>query len=194
MENIMGHRLSKIYTRTGDSGETGLGTGERVAKDHPRIEAIGDIDELNCQLGVLLCKGLPGELRQTLATVQHRLFDIGAGLSMPGARSLSCQAVRELEALLDKLNATLPPLKEFILPGGSPAAACCHVARAVCRRSERRLVTLSRQETIDPAVLQYINRLSDLLFVMARVLAHQAGGEEVQWHNPSRQGPETAGR
>ncbi|HHH36616.1 MAG TPA: cob(I)yrinic acid a,c-diamide adenosyltransferase [Gammaproteobacteria bacterium] len=188
----MGHRLSKIYTRTGDAGETGLGDGARVAKDHPRIEAIGDIDELNCQLGVLLCTELPDKLRQALTGIQQRLFDIGAGLSMPGMPCLPEGAVEKLETLLDELNATLPPLKEFILPGGSQAAASCHVARAVCRRSERRLVTLARQEALDPAIMQYVNRLSDLLFVMARVLARLADSEEVQWRNPSRADPETS--
>lgn len=186
----MGNRLSKIYTRTGDAGITGLGNGARIPKDHPRIEAIGDIDELNCHLGVLLTTSPPEEAGQNLTTIQQHLFDIGAELSVPGMKQFPAQAVQELEALLDKFNSTLPPLREFILPGGSQATAFCHVARAVCRRSERRLVTLASQEDVNPHIIQYINRLSDLLFVMARILARHDHSGEIQWRNPSRAAPD----
>ncbi len=192
-EGAMGNRLSKIYTRTGDNGETGLGDGTRIPKDHPRIEAIGDIDELNCHLGVLLSTALPGSLQRNLTEIQQKLFDIGAELSMPDMQRLSAQEVQELEALLDDLNGALPPLREFILPGGSQATAFCHVARAVCRRSERRLVTLAAREAVNLHVIRYINRLSDLLFVVARVLARHTENEEVQWRNPSRSRPENPG-
>ena len=175
----MGHRLSKIYTRTGDDGSTGLGDGGRVAKDSPRIEAIGAVDELNSQLGVLRTHDLSEDTDALLATIQHRLFDLGGELSMPGRAVITPDHVAELERALDRLNADLAPLKEFILPGGSPAAAQAHVTRSVCRRAERRLVTLHHAEPLPPPAMGYLNRLSDLLFVLARHLNRQHG--DVLW-------------
>lgn len=179
----MGYRLSKIYTRTGDNGTTGLGDGRRVDKDSARIEAIGSVDELNSLVGLLLAHGVPSANEPVLTRVQHRLFDLGGELAMPGQQLLSDSATTELEQELDRLNSQLPPLKEFILPGGSLAAASCHHARSVCRRAERRLLQLSRQpeEQVSGAALKYLNRLSDLLFVLARVLARADGGQEVFW-------------
>ena len=178
----MGHRLSKIYTRTGDDGTTGLGDGSRINKDHLRMEAIGTVDEINSHLGVLIAE-LPGEddYAALLSRLQHDLFDLGGELAVPGYTMISAERVEELEKALDELNETLPPLKNFILPGGSKAAAQCHLARVVCRRAERCLVALAREEAINDAVKQYINRLSDLLFVMARLLARRDGGQEVLW-------------
>jgi cob(I)alamin adenosyltransferase len=178
---LMGHRLSKIVTRTGDKGTTGLSGGARVDKTHPRIEAIGEVDELNSFIGLLLTHALPELIRETLVTVQHHLFDLGGELATPGSVVLQEEHRQRLEAVVEQLNAGLPPLKEFILPGGSPAAAVCHVARAVCRRAERRVVGLHREEAINPETLRYLNRLSDLLFVMARILAREQGGKEVYW-------------
>lgn len=178
----MGHRLSKIYTRTGDDGTTGLGDGSRIDKDHARMEAIGSADELNSQIGVLLT-----ELQQDdpcaalLSRIQHDLFDLGGELSIPGYTLVSAERIGELEQALDDLNDALPPLKNFILPGGSKAAAQCHLARAICRRAERCVVTLSREADVNDTTRQYLNRLSDLLFVMARRLARQDNGEEVLW-------------
>lgn len=180
----MGNRLSKIYTRTGDQGVTGLATGERVPKDSPRIEVNGDVDELNCVIGMILVHPMDDTLRQTLDEVQHKLFDLGGELSMPGYTLLADEDVTYLEQALDAANADLPPLKEFILPGGSPAAAACHLARAVCRRAERRLVRLARDEAVSDNAHAYLNRLSDLLFVYSRVLARAAGGSEIFWKNP----------
>ena len=178
----MGHRLSKIYTRTGDTGTTGLGDGSRVEKDHPRVEAFGTVDELNSQIGLLLTEVAPGsEAAGDLTAIQHDLFDLGGELSIPGHRSLDPGRVERLEARLDTLNADLPYLKEFILPGGCRAAALAHVARTVCRRAERRLYRLSRDEAINPAALQYLNRLSDYLFVLARHLNRAAGHGDVLW-------------
>jgi cob(I)alamin adenosyltransferase len=178
----MGNRLSRIYTRTGDDGSTGLGTGERVAKDSGRIEACGAVDELNCALGVVIATpGVPKEVAGCLGDIQHWLFDLGGELAMPGRLVIDDAAVAGLEAKLDRFNAALPALQEFILPGGSPGAAACHLARAVCRRAERRVWTLSRSEPVNPASLRYLNRLSDLLFVLARVIARQDGGSEVLW-------------
>lgn len=177
----MGKRLSKIYTRTGDNGSTGLGDGSRVDKDSPRVEAFGTVDELNSQLGVLLALELPDAIRDCLVEIQHELFDLGGELCIPGHRVIDTEQVERLEATLDEFNASLPSLQEFVLPGGSLAAAACHVARAVCRRAERRLVTLAREDTIDPTTLCYLNRLSDLLFVVARILARADGGSEVLW-------------
>lgn len=179
----MGNRLSKIYTRTGDAGETGLGDGSRVPKDSLRIECNGEVDELNCLVGLVLVHALPEFIGESLTEIQHKLFDLGGELSMPGYKALSPGDVERLEQDLDKLNADLPPLKEFILPGGGPAAAACHQARAVCRRTERRLVALSREEELNPECRRYLNRLSDLLFVMARVLARTEGGSEVLWRH-----------
>lgn len=178
----MGHRLSKIYTRTGDSGSTGLGDGSRVPKDSLRIEVLGTLDELNAHLGLLLTLALPdGELQAELERLQHRLFDLGGELCIPGHAAIDASEVGWLERCLDRHNQALPPLKEFILPGGNPAAAQCHVLRTVCRRAERVLVALSRQEQVRAEALAFINRLSDYLFVIARVLARADGGSEVLW-------------
>jgi cob(I)alamin adenosyltransferase len=177
----VGHRLSRIYTRTGDSGETGLGDGSRVAKDHARIDALGCVDELSSQIGLLLAQTLPDDVRPGLLQTQNDLFDLGGELSIPGYAMLDDERVLRLEAALDRYNAELPPLKEFILPGGSPAAAQAHVARTVCRRAERSLVTLRRDAQVQDASLRYLNRLSDLLFVLARRLNRIAGGSDVLW-------------
>ena len=177
----MGHRLSKITTRTGDAGKTGLGDGSRVSKDHVRVAALGDVDELNSALGVLLAETLPDALRAGLLDVQHDLFDLGGELSVPGHAIMSKAHVERLERELDRVNAGLPPLKEFVLPGGTRAAALAHAARATCRRAERRVVTLSRKQKVAPALGAYLNRLSDLLFVMARELNRTAGHGDVLW-------------
>jgi cob(I)alamin adenosyltransferase len=182
----MGHRLSRIYTRTGDDGSTGLSNGRRVAKDSPRIEAIGSVDELNCHLGALLAQSIPPTLRGCLTEIQHTLFDLGGELSIPGDSLITPEQTQQLETWLDDFNTELPPLKEFILPGGNQAAADCHIARAVCRRAERRLASLQREETINPHALTYLNRLSDLLFVLARFLARQNNGHEVVWQPGNR--------
>lgn len=179
----MGNRLSKIYTRTGDKGTTGLGDGSRVDKDAPRIEAIGDIDELNCVIGLMLTEPLPDDIRTILVDVQHRLFDIGGGLSMPGTDAPANNLVEGLEHALDQMNDKLDPLKEFILPGGSRAAALCHLARSTCRRAERRVISLTKNETIPELAVQYLNRLSDLLFVMARTINKEAGVNDVYWQS-----------
>ena len=177
----MGNRLSKIYTRTGDDGTTGLGDGTRLAKEAPRVEAYGTVDEANSTIGaVLAVAGLPVGVRACLVAVQHELFELGAELCIPGHRVITAAHVERLERTLDGFNDALPPLKEFILPGGGPAAAACHVARTVVRRAERRVWALARTETVAAEVTQYLNRLSDLLFVVARVLArHEQGGEEL---------------
>ena len=175
----MANRLTKIYTRTGDKGDTGLADGSRVAKDAPRIEAMGEIDELNSAIGVLLCEALPDDLRVCLTNVQNDLFDLGGELSVPGHTILADSHVTQLEAALDHFNATLPTLKDFILPGGSRAAALAHVARTVCRRAERRVITLSKSEAVPVLACPYLNRLSDLLFVVARVLNRHAQGMDV---------------
>ena len=179
----MGNRLSKIYTRTGDQGDTGLGDGSRVDKDGRRVEAFGSVDELNSHIGLLIAQtAVPAETRATLTEIQHELFDLGGELCMPGHQAIGGEQVKRLEQALDLLNADLPPLKEFVLPGGNVAAATAHVARAVCRRAERRVVALARSETVNAPVLAYLNRLSDLLFVVARVLARANGGE-VLWRH-----------
>lgn len=178
----MGYRLSKIYTRTGDDGTTGLGDGSRVPKDHARVEAYGSVDELNCALGVLLAMTeLPHAVRSSLTRVQHELFDLGGELCIPGHRLITSEHVVRLERTLDELNGALPPLEDFILPGGGPATAACHVARAVSRRAERRVWTLARSESVHPEAPRYLNRLSDLLFVIARVLVRHERGAEVLW-------------
>ena len=177
----MGHRLSKIYSRTGDDGTTGLGDGSRVDKDSLRVEAFGTVDELNSQLGVVLSLTLPAEIRALLTGVQHDLFDLGGEISVPGRMALDENYVTRLEHDLDKFNGQLAPLKEFILPGGTAAAAACHLARTVCRRAERRVISLRRHEDINPSVIHYLNRLSDLLFVVARYLNHAQGGGDVLW-------------
>ena len=184
----MGHRLSKIYTKTGDLGTTGLGDGSRVPKDDPRVECTGDIDELNSQLGVLLTHDLPPEVHSFLVEVQHDLFDLGGELSIPGFTIIEDDRVEELEKMLDQLNDQLEPLSNFILPGGVPAAAVCHVARTLCRRAERRFVTLAQSQTVGPVGLKYLNRLSDLLFVMARIINRDAGARDVLWKQGRRSG------
>ena len=177
----MGHRLSKIVTRTGDAGTTGLGDGSRVAKDSARIDAIGDIDELNSTLGLLLSEPLPDAVAACLTSVQHDLFDLGGELSIPGHVALTDAHVLRLEAAVEAFNADLGALKEFILPGGTRAAAIAHVARTVCRRAERTLVRMAAGEPVSPAVRRYVNRLSDLLFVLARTLNRAAGTPDVLW-------------
>jgi cob(I)alamin adenosyltransferase len=177
----MGHRLSKIYTRTGDQGSTGLGDGTRVEKDSVRVAAYGTVDELNSVIGLLLSNTLADPVRRKLEEIQHDLFDLGGELCIPGHTVINAQQVTALETYLDELNEQLPPLEDFILPGGGPGAAACHLARAVCRRAERSVVTLARNESVSSESLAYLNRLSDLLFVMARVLARAEGGSEVLW-------------
>ena len=179
----MGNRLSKIYTRTGDNGSTGLGDGSRVDKDSLRIEAMGTVDELNCSIGTLLCHNLPESTQSALTNIQHSLFDIGGEICIPGSTVITPDRVGRLEQLLDILNKDLSPLKEFILPGGSPAAAACHQARAVCRRAERRTCSLAKVEDINPVSLKYLNRLSDLLFVMARYINKTADIADVLWEH-----------
>ncbi len=187
----MGKRLSKIATRTGDNGSTGLGDGSRVDKDHLRVHAMGEIDELNSELGVLLCENLPEDLRAELLSIQHDLFDLGGELCIPGYQLITNEQVAALDALLAKYNATLPPLEEFILPGGARAAALAHVCRTVCRRAERHLVSLGKAEALHDYPRQYLNRLSDLLFVLARILNRHAGGSDVLWQRARHQaGPE----
>jgi len=178
----MGKRLTKIYTRTGDDGSTGLGNGARVAKDDTRIEAIGAVDELNCAIGLVLCEDLPDDIGASLLDIQHRLFDLGGELSIPDYVMLDESHVIGLESTLDLLNAELEPLQDFILPGGTEAADRCHLARAVCRRAERRLITLDGTADINAAALRYLNRLSDLLFVMARYLNHVAEEPDILWN------------
>lgn len=180
----MGHRLSKIYTRTGDDGTTGLADGSRVEKDDIRIEAMGAVDELNSYVGRILSHKVPSDVREQLLDVQHTLFDIGGELAIPGASTVTEERVTALESVLDEVNATLPPLKEFILPGGGGAATSIHVARSVCRRAERRLLALSRRDEVNVHSRAYLNRLSDLLFVLARALA-RAHGSEIYW-DPQR--------
>lgn len=182
----MGNRLSKIYTKTGDEGTTGLGDGNRIAKTDPRVEAMGDVDELNSLIGMLICV-LPQpantefRLQEELLLIQHDLFDLGGELSIPGSSLLPDDSVDRLETMIDRYNEPLPALKEFILPGGSAAAAQCHLARAVCRRAERRVVGLNLDSEVTNTALRYINRLSDLLFVVARVISRMDGGAEVNW-------------
>ncbi|MEM7466698.1 MAG: cob(I)yrinic acid a,c-diamide adenosyltransferase [Pseudomonadota bacterium] len=178
----MGHRLSKIYTKTGDAGTTGLGDGGRIGKTDPRVEAMGDIDELNSMIGVLICAIDDTAMADALLLIQHDLFDLGGELSIPGSSLLPADGVTRLESLIDNYNADLPPLKEFILPGGSNAAAHCHLARAICRRAERRIVALSLSAELNSGSLKYVNRLSDLLFVLARVIARADGGLELTWN------------
>jgi cob(I)alamin adenosyltransferase len=183
----MANRLSQIATRTGDDGTTGLGDGTRVPKSHGRIGAMGDVDELNSHLGVLLAEPLPDDVRDLLVTIQHELFNLGGELSIPGYTLLKDDAVAALDAALAHYNATLPRLQEFILPAGTRSAALAHVARAVARRAERAVVTLAATETINEAPRLFLNRLSDLLFVLARVLNRAnldgLGGDDVYWHS-----------
>ena len=182
----MGHRLSKIVTRTGDAGDTGLTGGARVPKTHVRVQAMGDVDELNSQLGVLLALRPPKALATTLTRVQHELFNLGGELSMPGSALVGEEHLVALERDVEALNRTLPPLKEFVLPGGSPAAAAAHLARAICRRAERAVWAVHAIEPLNPAAPRYLNRLSDYLFVAARVLARAKGGREAEWRGTSR--------
>jgi cob(I)alamin adenosyltransferase len=183
----MGNRLSKIYTRTGDDGTTGLGDGSRVPKENLRVEAYGTVDEANSAIGVVLSgAALPTAIADCLREIQHDLFDLGGELCIPGHRMIDAAHVERLETALDGFNEALPPLKDFILPGGGPAAAACHVARAVCRRAERRCWSLARAETVSSEALKYLNRLSDLLFVLARVLARHEHGTEVIWRRTKK--------
>lgn len=177
----MGHRLSRITTRTGDSGETGLGDGSRVRKDSARVTALGDIDELNSAIGVLLAEQAPDAIRAVLESVQHDLFDLGGDVSIPGRATLSESQIRRLESSLGELNATLAPLKEFILPGGTRAAGLAHLARTICRRAERSLVALASSEQVAEEARVYLNRLSDLLFVLGRTFNRDAGRSDILW-------------
>jgi len=188
----MGHRLSKIYTRTGDKGETGLGDGSRVPKDSLRVHALGEVDELNSVVGVLLAEKLPAGARAALVRVQHDLFDLGGEVCIPGHTSMTEAQVARLEALLDEYNRDLPPLKEFILPGGTRAASLVHLARTVCRRAERALVSLARAEAVGASARIYLNRLSDLLFVLGRVLNREGGGSDVLWQRGNETGADAS--
>lgn len=181
-------RLTRIRTRTGDTGETGLGDGRRVPKTAARIEALGALDELNSHLGLLLAQGVSGPPRELLTDLQHDLFDLGGEVAIPGTRLVEEGYVARLDAALDAMNAALPPLAEFVLPGGNPAAAQCHVARSVCRRAERELLRLKLEEDLNPTAIMYLNRLSDVLFVLARTLARASGGLEVTWVRERRRG------
>ncbi|MCI1709055.1 MAG: cob(I)yrinic acid a,c-diamide adenosyltransferase [Chiayiivirga sp.] len=182
----MGNRLSKIYTRTGDDGSTGLGDGTRISKDAARVCAYGTVDEANSAIGVVLAQTLPDAVRDDLVAIQHQLFDLGGELCIPGHAAIFDADVTRLETTLDRYNADLPPLRDFILPGGGAAAAFCHVARTVTRRAEREAVTLSRHDAVRPEAIRYLNRLSDLLFVLSRVLARHSGHGEVLWKHERR--------
>jgi cob(I)alamin adenosyltransferase len=177
----MGNRLSKIATRTGDAGTTGLGDGSRIDKDALRVHAMGDVDELNSHIGALICEDIPEAMKQELFSIQHDLFDMGGELCIPGYTMITETQVLRLDALLAKYNADLPPLKDFILPGGSRAASMAHVCRTVCRRAERAIVSVGKAEEINEAPRQYMNRLSDLLFVLSRVLNRFGGGSDILW-------------
>lgn len=179
----MGNRLSKIYTRTGDDGTTGLGDGSRINKDSLRIDAMGDVDELNSVIGILLTENLSTALAAYLTEIQHDLFNLGGEICIPDYVILQQASIDSLEQAIDNLNANLEPLKEFILPGGTKAAAYCHLARTVCRRAERKLIQLHRIEKVTQISLQYLNRLSDLLFVMCRIINKEAGISDVLWKN-----------
>ena len=179
----MGKRLTRIATRTGDDGTTGLGNAARVHKDSERIEALGDIDELNSTLGALLAEPLPGHVRDCLLGIQNDLFDLGGEVCIPGHAILAKDNVERLDALIDEFNRALPPLKEFILPGGCRAGAMSHIARSVCRRAERALVRLARTEAVSPLGPQYLNRLSDLLFILSRAMNRAAGAPETYWRS-----------
>jgi cob(I)alamin adenosyltransferase len=177
----MGNRLTQIATRTGDDGTTGLGNNTRVPKDHLRVQAMGDVDELNSNIGVLLCEPMPQPLRELLVDVQHQLFNLGGELSMPGYALLKDEALLQLDNALAEHNAALPRLAEFILPAGTRAASLAHVCRTVARRAERAVVSLGAAESLNPTPRQYLNRLSDLMFVLARVLNRVDGGDDVYW-------------
>jgi len=178
----MGNRLSKIYTRTGDDGTTGLGDGSRVAKDSLRVEAYGTVDEANSAIGmVLACDAVSNDIRRCLTEVQHDLFELGGELCIPGHEAVQGSFIDRLEEQLDSFNDNLPPLKDFILPGGGPASAACHMARTIARRAERRVSSLRASEPVREEVIRYLNRLSDLLFVIARCLSRAEQGQEVIW-------------
>ena len=188
----MANRLSKIYTRTGDDGSTGLGDGTRVAKDSLRIDAMGDVDELNSVIGLMLTETVPTILLDTLTQIQHDLFNLGGEICIPDYVILSQTNIDNLEQAIDTLNDELAPLKEFILPGGTKAAAFCHLARTVCRRAERKLITLARDEKVTAISLKYLNRLSDLLFVLCRIINKEAGVPDVLWQNNTKAKNKTA--
>ncbi|MGF6710357.1 cob(I)alamin adenosyltransferase [Luteibacter sp. W1I16] len=183
----MGNRLSKIYTRTGDDGSTGLGDGSRTGKDSLRVGAYGTVDELNSAIGMVMASGgVDDDIREALVQVQHELFDLGGELCIPGMAMIQGRDVDRLETVLDAFNADLPALKDFILPGGGMPASTCHLARTICRRAEREVVALGRVEEVRPEAQRYLNRLSDLLFVIARVLARRSGHCEVLWQHERR--------
>ncbi len=184
----MGNRLTQIATRTGDNGTTGLGDNQRVSKNSLRVHAMGEVDELNSQIGVLLCEPLPADVRELLVEIQHQLFNLGGELSIPGFVLLKAEAVLALDEALAQHNEKLPKLQEFILPAGSRAAALAHVCRTVARRAERAVVALGNEEAIKEAPRQYLNRLSDLLFVLARVLNRMDGGDDVYWKSERLKG------
>ena len=184
----MGNRLTKIYTKTGDSGSTGLADGSRVDKDSLRISVIGDVDELNSLLGLLAALNIDNSIKKILLDIQHILFDLGGELAIPDSEMVTETHVEYIEKFIDEYNSSLPPLKEFILPGGSVPAAVCHTARAVCRRAERQLVGLSKEISVNGDSLKFLNRLSDLLFVFARILARSEGGEEIYWQSDRLKG------
>jgi len=177
----MSNRLTQIATRTGDAGTTGLGDNQRVSKNSLRVHAMGDVDELNSSIGVLLCEEMPQDVREVLVEIQHQLFNLGGELSIPGFELLKAEAVLQLDEALKRYNADLPSLKEFILPAGNRSAALAHVCRTVARRAERAVVALGNEEALKDAPRQYLNRLSDLMFVLARVLNRQDGGDDVYW-------------
>jgi cob(I)alamin adenosyltransferase len=184
----MGNRLSKIYTRTGDDGSTGLGDGARVSKDSARVCAYGTVDEANCAIGLVLATEIPEDIRAVLVSVQHQLFDLGGELCIPGHAAIFDADIDRLEQQLDHFNADLPPLKDFILPGGGLPAAHAHLARTITRRAERDVLTLSHHDAVRPEAIRYLNRLSDLLFVLARVLARASGHGETLWNHERRKG------
>ena len=184
----MGNRLTQIATRTGDNGTTGLGNNQRVSKNSLRVHAMGEVDELNSHIGLLLCEDMPQDLREELVTIQHDLFDLGGELCIPGFSLITDTHVIRLDTLLAKYNATLPVLAEFILPAGSRAASQAHVCRTVCRRAERAIVALGKAEPLNAQPRQYVNRLSDLLFVLSRVLNRHAGGGDVLWEKGRQRG------
>ena len=177
----MSNRLTQIATRTGDAGTTGLGDNKRVSKNSLRVHAMGDVDELNSCIGVLLCEEMPQDVRDVLVEIQHQLFNLGGELSIPGFELLKAEAVLQLDEALERYNADLPRLKEFILPAGNRSAALSHVCRTVARRAERAVVALGNEEALKDAPRQYLNRLSDLMFVLARVLNRKDGGDDVYW-------------
>ena len=184
----MATRLSKIATRTGDDGSTGLGDGSRIAKDALRVHAMGDVDELNSHIGLLLCEPLPDTLREELISIQHDLFDMGGELCIPGFAMITESQVTRLDRLLETYNADLPSLQDFILPAGSRAAAQAHVCRTICRRAERAIVSLGKAEAVHEHPRQYMNRLSELLFVLSRVLNRFGGGSDVLWQKGRARG------